>query len=218
MMKLKGYKEIRGIIRCNTGLKIGGSKDSLDIGGIDNPIIRHPITDLPYIPGSSIKGKMRCLLELNTGNVNQNGRAHDCGTCEVCIFFGSLRSDSPTRFLFRDASITPEWENRLREAQEGKGLNFSELKNENWIDRRTGRAGQGGLRTVERVPADTEFQFSTVIRIFERDNEQQALNFMKKGLKLLAQDYLGSSGSRGYGQIEFKDLTLDGKPFNVNEG
>ncbi|MEW5920389.1 MAG: type III-A CRISPR-associated RAMP protein Csm3 [Bacillota bacterium] len=217
-MKLKGYKEIKGTIRCQTGLRIGGSKDSLDIGGIDSPIIRHPITDLPYIPGSSIKGKMRCLLELNTGNISQNGRPHDCGTCDVCIFFGSLRSNSPTRFLFRDAPLTSEWENKLRDAQEGKGLNFSELKSENWIDRRTGRAGDKGLRTFERVPADTEFQFNAVIRIFEGDNEQQALNFMKKGLRLLTQDYLGSSGSRGYGQIEFKDLTLDGKLFNLNEG
>lgn len=217
-MKLTGYKEIKGIIRCQTGLRIGGSKDSLDIGGVDSPIIRHPITDLPYIPGSSIKGKMRCLLELNTGNISPNGKPHDCGNCEVCVFFGSLRSPTPTRFLFRDASLTQAWEAKLRETQAEKGLNFSELKNENWIDRHTGRAGHLGLRTFERVPADAEFQFSAVIRLFEADNEQQALNFMKKGLKLLTQDYLGSSGSRGYGQIEFKDLTLDGKPFALHEG
>lgn len=217
-MKLKSYREIKGIIVCKTGLRIGGSKDNLDIGGIDSPIIRHPITDLPYIPGSSLKGKMRCLLELSTGNVSQDGKPHNCGQCDVCLFFGSLRGNSPTRYLFRDASLTQEWEDRLRKAQEDKGLNFSELKNENWIDRLTGRAGSKGLRTFERVPADTEFQFNAVIRIFERDSEQQAINFMKKGLSLLTQDYLGSSGSRGYGQIGFKDLTLDGKHFNLNEG
>ncbi|MBT9173028.1 MAG: CRISPR type III-associated RAMP protein Csm3 [Syntrophomonadaceae bacterium] len=217
-MKLTGYKEIVGTIRCQTGLRIGGSKDNLDIGGVDSPIIRHPITDLPYIPGSSIKGKIRTLLELSTGNISQDGKAHNCGNCEVCVFFGSLRTSTPTRFLFRDAPLTQEWETKLREAQEGKGLNFSELKNENWIDRRTGRAGQGGLRTFERVPADTEFQFNAVIRVFDGDNEQHGINFMKKGLKLLTRDYLGSSGSRGYGQIEFKDLYLDGKKFSLNEG
>lgn len=216
-MKLSGYKEIKGTIRCQTGLRIGGSKDNLDIGGVDSPIIRHPITDLPYIPGSSIKGKMRTLLELNTGNISPDGRPHNCGNCPVCVYFGSLRTPSPTWFLFRDAPLTQEWETKLREAQEEKGLNFSELKNENWIDRRTGRAGQGGLRTFERVPAETEFQFSAVIRIFEKDEEQRAIDFMKKGLRLLILDYLGSSGSRGYGQIEFKDLTLDGKIFNLNE-
>lgn len=217
-MKLFGYKEISGIIKCRTGLRIGGTKDSLDIGGGDGPIIRHPITDLPYIPGSSLKGKMRSLLELSTGKVRPDGKPHNCESCDVCVFFGSLVTPSPTWFLFRDAPLTQEWETKLREAQEEKELNFSELKNENWINRHTGRAGQGGPRTFERVPAETEFQFNAVIRIFDSNNEQKALNFMKKGLKLLLQDYLGSSGSRGYGQIEFKDLTLDGKIFNLNEG
>lgn len=216
-MKLTGYKEIKGTIKCQTGLRIGGSKDSLDIGGVDSPIIRHPITDLPYIPGSSLKGKMRTMLELSTGNISQDGKPHNCGKCDVCVFFGSLNTPSPTRFLFRDAPLTKNWEERLRKAQEEKGLNFSELKNENWIDRLTGRAGKGGLRTFERVPADTEFQFSAVIRVFEKDNEHHAINFMKSGLKLLTQDYLGSSGSRGYGQIEFIDLTLNGEAFSLNE-
>jgi len=217
-MKLKGYRELNGIIKCKTGLKIGGSKDNLDIGGIDSPIIRHPITDLPYIPGSSLKGKMRCLLEQTIGSIRPDGKPHNCDYCDVCIFFGSLSSKSPTRFLFRDASLTKEWEDRLRRVQEDKGLNFSELKSENWIDRNTGRAGQGGLRTFERVPADAEFQFNLIIRVFENDKEQKAIDFMKQGLILLTKDYLGSSGSRGYGQIEFKTLTLDGKNFNLNEG
>ena len=132
-MKLNSYKEICGIIKCKTGLRIGGSKDNLDIGGVDSPIIRHPITDLPYIPGSSIKGKMRSLLELNAGDTKPDGRVHNCGRCDVCVFFGSLTSSSPTRFLFRDAPLTQKWEEILRTAQEEKGLNFSELKNENWL-------------------------------------------------------------------------------------
>ena len=217
MMKLQSFKEIKGIIRCDTGLRIGGSKDSIDIGGVDSPILRHPVTDLPYIPGSSIKGKTRSLLELATGNVDPGGKVHNCDRCEVCLYFGSLSSKSPTRYIFRDAPLTKPSEDKLRFVQEEKGLNFSELKNENWINRKTGRAGQGGLRTFERVPAGTEFQFSVTIRVFEGDNEIAAVAFLRKGLHLLSQDYLGASGSRGYGKIEFLELTLDGKPFNLNE-
>lgn len=216
-MKLAGFREIKGVIRCHTGLRIGGSKDNIDIGGIDSPILRHPVTDLPYIPGSSLKGKTRSLLELATGNVHPGGRAHDCGTCKVCLFFGSTKSPSPTRYIFRDAPLTESSEEKLRLAQEEKGLHFSELKNENWIDRKTGRAGQGGLRTTERVPAGTEFRFSVTIRLFEGDNETDAVGFLRRGLSLLQQDYLGASGSRGYGKIEFAELTLDGKPFNPGE-
>ena len=62
-MKLVKIKKITGEIKCVTNLHIGGSKDMLGIGMMDNPVIRDPVTDEPYIPGSSLKGKMRSLLE-----------------------------------------------------------------------------------------------------------------------------------------------------------
>lgn len=212
-MRLVGYKEIRGIIHCKTGLRIGGSNDNLEIGGIDSPIIRHPITDLPYIPGSSLKGKMRTLLELKTGNVDQEkGQPHNCGRCEVCVNFGSFKSTSPTRFIFRDCLITDQSAEWLRSTQEQKGFGMTEEKKEVAIDRRTGRALNGSLRTLERVPAGTEFEFAMSIRIFEGDNEQHTIELVRKAIDLLEKDYLGGSGSRGYGQVEFKNMTIDGKP------
>ena len=54
---------LRGKIKVLTGLHIGGSKDKFEIGGVDNPVIRDTFTKYPYIPGSSLKGKMRMLLE-----------------------------------------------------------------------------------------------------------------------------------------------------------
>lgn len=62
-MKLAGYKTIEGTIEVVTGLHIGGSTAMIEIGGKDNPVIKHPLTKEPYIPGSSLKGKMRSLLE-----------------------------------------------------------------------------------------------------------------------------------------------------------
>ena len=153
-MKLKEYGVVKGLICCETGLRIGGSKDSLEIGAMDNPIIRHPVNGLPYIPGSSLKGKMRSLLEIKTGTYQKDsGRPCNCGNCDICVLFGCgdpSKSSQMTRVIFRDAMITKDSENKLREAQAEKGLNFAEIKSENWIDRNTGKAGRGGLRTQER--------------------------------------------------------------------
>jgi CRISPR-associated protein Csm3 len=108
--------------------------------------------------------------------------------------------------IVRDANLMPESETRLAEAQ-AQGLNFAEIKSENWIDRNTGVAGRGGLRTQERVPAGTQFGFTLSVRIFEGDDEQAILNFIKQSLDALPHDTLGSSGTRGYGWVE---LDYDG--------
>lgn len=216
-MTLRGYRTISGVIYCRTGLRIGGSKEGLEIGGIDNPIIRHPVTDLPYIPGSSLKGKIRSLLEQATNKIGRGGSPHNCDKCPICINFGSLRSTTSTRFLFRDAPLTPNSEKELRELQEQKGLNFTELKTEVVINRLSGTAANVGPRTMERVPAGTEFQFSVSMRVFEGDDEESMVDLLRQGLRLLQEDYLGGSGSRGYGQIEFRKLTLDSQPFSLEE-
>lgn len=208
-MNLK-YIELEGIIKSETGLMIGGNKDNIEIGGVDNSFIKHPFTDMPYIPGSSLKGKIRSLLEHRYSPTKTgNGRACDCGHCKVCKYFGCFHNEriGPTRALFRDANLTQESEKMLQEYQLSKGM-ISDVKTENWIDRKTGRAGRGGLRTVERVPAGTEFKFLITLRVFENDDEKDMINFIKEGLSLLEKDYLGSSGGRGYGKVKVKDLKI----------
>lgn len=216
-MKLMSHSTVKGVLRCDSGLRIGGSKESLEIGGMDNPIIRHPITGLPYIPGSSLKGKIRSLLEIKYSQQTQSsGRPCACGTCEICKLFGCgnpQNSKEMTRLLFRDAMIVKDSEDMLREAQAEKGLNFAEVKSENWIDRRTGKAGHGGLRTQERIPEGSQFEFELSIRIFEGDEKEKTKAKIKEGLDLLESDYLGSSGSRGYGKVKILDRTFDGQPF-----
>lgn len=218
-MKLLNHSIVSGIIRCESGLRIGGSKDSLEIGTADNPIIRHPLSGLPYIPGSSLKGKMRSLLEIKAGTYNQiKGGPCDCGDCDVCTLFGCgnpQKAKEMTRLIFRDAMVTPESEEMLRDAQAEKGVNFAEVKSENWIDRRTGKAGQGGLRTQERVPESTSFKFEISVRVFDKDDKEKFRKKIVDGLKLMEADYLGSSGSRGYGKIKFLDLTFDNQPFTL---
>jgi CRISPR-associated protein Csm3 len=210
--KLLKYVPITGELICKSGLRVGGSKEDIGIGEMDNPIIRHPLTKHPYIPGSSLKGKLRSLCEYRIGKVSADGQPHGCNEkhCLVCRVFGPHKINEhhhgPTRLIVRDALLTPESERELTDAQ-AQGINFAEIKTENTIDRNTGRAagsGQGGLRTQERVMAGTKFNFTLSVRIFEEDDEQEILGFIKQALDWLPQDTLGGAGTRGYGWVELK--------------
>ena len=211
---LTKYRTISGMLTCETGLRIGGSTESIEIGGMENPIIRHPITGEPYIPGSSLKGKVRSLLEYKHDRRDRRGRPKgqagrdngepcECGQCIICRVFGPHKNPhhrlGPTRALFRDAGLTEDSRAWLMKAQTEKGIAFAEVKTENLVNRLTGTAEHP--RTTERVPADTRFKFEISVRIFDDDNEQEILDLIEEGLALLQQDYLGGSGSRGYGKV-----------------
>ncbi|AEF93464.1 CRISPR-associated RAMP protein, Csm3 family [Desulfotomaculum nigrificans CO-1-SRB] len=217
-MELTKYMVIKGIILCETGLRIGGSKDDIEIGGNDNPIIRYPLTGLPYVPGSSLKGKMRALLELKYSlKTQRSGDPCTCGNCLVCKVFGTHKAAEsrlgPTRIIVRDAFLSPKSVNEFKAANQDKGIFYSEVKYENMVDRNTGKAGHP--RPNERVPAGTEFAFEIVLRIFKEDNEKDMLDFVKEGLQLVEKDYLGACGSRGYGKVRFINITLDNEPFDL---
>src|SRR5690348_8184085 len=98
------YQEITGRIHCLSGLRVGGSDELLQIGGADLTCIKHPVTLEPYIPGSSIKGKMRSELEQQLGQFSAGGHEPcDCArlTCLVCRVFGPHKKPNhdlgPTR-------------------------------------------------------------------------------------------------------------------------
>jgi len=215
-MKLNGYKTINGKILILTGLHIGAGQEATQIGGVDNPMIRHPITEMPYIPGSSLKGKMRSLLELYMGKVVDNGEVHkytnECKEtrCPICLVFGSAADQKegsklgPGRLIVRDCRIDLDDKDNKRIREESKGLPFSEEKTEIAINRITSKVDRG-LRKTERVPAGARFNLELTIREFEGD-DGGILNTVLKGLALLERDALGGSGSRGYGRIKFEDL------------
>lgn len=215
-MKLNRHVEIKGTLICETGLRIGGEKGSLDIAILDNPIIRHPLTGEPYVPGSSLKGKVRSLLEMTySTRSQQTGRPCDCGECRVCKLFGCgdvKNTKEPTRIIFRDAALTKESREELEKARVEKGINFSEVKTEVQMDRKTNTVQRGGLRNMERVPAGTEFAFRASLRVFEGDDMAAVRGFLREGFALLEKDYLGGSGSRGYGKVRLDGLTFDGQP------
>lgn len=214
-MKQIAIKKITGKLVVKTGLHIGAGNEKVEIGGMDNPIIRNPFTREPYIPGSSIKGKMRSLVEWKEGVlVNTNGKPCSCGSadCKVCRVFGSANNSStvenpkmrgPTRLIIRDAVLTDDWAEKFRE---GKAI--VEEKAENSLNRITAEANP---RPIERIVPGVEFDFEISYRVIETgDNGLTDEKFFNEvvieGLKMLQNDYLGGGGSRGNGQIGFTDL------------
>jgi len=215
-LKIKRYVPITGVLVCKTGLRIGGSREELEIGGMDNPIIRDPVDGLPYIPGSSLKGKLRSILEYKYGRVGNQGNPCGCAqpldTCPVCTIFGPHMRPAhdlgPSRLIVRDAVLTQQSLDELSKLNREEGLQYVEVKTENIIDRRTGGARQGGLRTQERVPKGTSFDLNMSLRVFESDDEAKMVSHVREALELLGSDYLGGSGTRGYGWVEIRDLVV----------
>lgn len=235
-MKLTDVKVIKGKIVLRSGLHIGAGDTEMHIGGTDNPVIKHPITQEPYIPGSSLKGKVRSLLEMESGLMamtkgepvqgktldNLNGGQKD-KCLKILKIFGSSGSDTdaiaannigPTRVSFADCPLSPEWREKARD----KRWDYFEIKSENSINRIEGTARNP--RFTERVVSGAVFDFSVSLKLLGED-EADLYSYLLCGLKLLEMDALGGSGSRGYGRIEFRfdDAAvqgeyLDAKPFN----
>lgn len=210
---------LKGTIECVTGLHIGGSTEGIEIGGVDNPVIKDPLTDLPYIPGSSLKGKMRHLLEWQIGKVEkypkQSGfTAHFCGECAACRIFGPSsdkttvrRQAGPTRLTVRDAFPTEDTKKKW-DAWLGEGI-ATEIKTENTIDRVTSKANP---RPMERVPARSAFEFEMIFDVYDPEGDTALLKHLFAAMRLLENSALGGSGSRGYGKIKFTDISLEWRP------
>lgn len=220
---LLGKVIIGGKLECLTGMHIGASKDNMEIGAIDLPVVRDPITREPYIPGSSLKGKLRALLEKGLSstenNIATNKRnigtdknqimIHVCDDatnatdCKLCRIFGSTgkgegKKNFPARLIVRDLKLTNDSRNKLSDID--TGLQYTEWKFENAIDRVTSAANP---RQIERVPKGAEFEFELIYNV-EDTHLQDDLSNLKLAIELLKHDALGGHGSRGYGKVDIK--------------
>jgi len=245
MFSYKGTVIIRYELKAITGLRVGGSKENFEIGGMDNPVIK-TLAEIenydgegnilpegaPYIPGSSLKGKMRSLLEWAKGRVDdmikraidngedivkEAGRACVCGKCEVCKVFGTGDAKTldnlpleelpgPPRLRVFDAY--PTWKS-LQMLKNILGENiFTEVKTENAINRLTSRANP---RKVERVPAGVVFFGEMAFHLFA-EQDPELLRVVFEGMRLLEDDYLGGYGSRGSGKVRFENLRVILRP------
>ncbi len=219
-MQLVNIVEISGRIVLKSGLHIGAGDIEMHIGGTDNPVVKNPHTNEPYIPGSSLKGKIRSLLEMRSGLMAETkgfpldnrilkkdnlapGQAAQARM--ILKLFGSSGPESdendeigPTRSSFADCSLNPESRALAQEAN----LPLTEVKSENSINRINGTAFDP--RFTERVVAGLKFDFSITLKELDIDTDDGLVDFLLEGMKLLELDALGGSGSRGYGRIGFE--------------
>ena len=214
-MQFEANLIICGELTCETGLHIGGAAESIEIGGVDNIVIRDAKSGSPFIPGSSLKGKMRSLIELSDPDASRNivenkGEHCKCGMCVPCKIFGVSAGEEmqegmqegPTRLIVRDAFPTEETEKMWEGLEEV--VSGAEVKWENVINRITSAANP---RQMERVPKGSVFQIEMIFSIYD---EEDYGNFavVCQAMKRLEDNYLGGSGTRGYGRITFDSIAI----------
>ena len=225
-MKLDKIAKLTGTIELVSGLHIGGGNTEMHIGGTDNPVIKNPVTNEPYIPGSSLKGKMRSLMEWYGGVVGvtegkplaikhiEKLNGNRAQGMEILRLFGYAPSGGgkddphlveeigPTRLAFWDCNLDPVWVEEMK----SNNLLLTETKMENTIDRIKGTAENP--RNTERVPAGARFHFQLTLKVIDGED---LLKPVLQGLKLVELSGLGGSISRGYGKLVFRDLQIDGE-------
>jgi CRISPR-associated protein Csm3 len=213
---LYGRVVVTGQIVAKTGLRIGGNPSGIEIGGIDNIVLRNPVSQLPYVPGSSLKGKMRSLYErYSKSPINHEidqVRIHSChkgntnyAECNVCHIYGlpaegETKADHPTPLIVRDVELATIGEQDIEELAE-----YTEVKWEAAIDRITSAAVP---RQMERVPAGAVFEPMELIYNVYSADVRGRLPQVFVALQLVEDDYLGGLGSRGSGKVRFLNLEV----------
>ncbi len=207
---------IEGTITARTGLHIGGTNLGMSIGGADATVVRNPLDNKPYIPGSSLKGKMRSMLEKLEGKFGDGQDANikaspytkvDDDPVSISKIFGTMPekmkekgAQPPSRLIVRDCMMTKETVDKLEKAK-NTDMPYTEVKTEVVIDRITSAATP---RQMERVPAGAKFKMSIVLNLYDGDNGDGMLAKVFRGLVLVQNDYLGGKGTRGSGQVDFR--------------
>src|ERR1700730_14791978 len=228
-LKLIGKLILEGEMHCQTGLHVGAGKGSLEIGGSDNPVVKDAF-GRPYVPGSSLRGKIRSLLEQSSGlavpgelvylsrrkgqevRIHQSDRPDD----EICLLFGrnpggmdrvvgdalDTSQATPARLAVFDAPLNAD--SITAQMRENLDDELTEVKSENAIDRITSQANP---RTLERVPMGARFRIRMVLDVLCDEDKALAARLFE-GLRLLEDDALGGGGSRGSGRVRFANLKL----------
>ncbi len=198
-MKLLKKILLNGEIEVLTGLHIGGSSSSMNIGEMDLNVIKSPFNGQPIIPGSSLKGKLRSLLAKTEGALDTEAESKDLKNIFGYSKEGPNNEQYVTRLIVRDSFLKEESALELEQLEmENK---YTENKWENTIKRATGAADNP--RQLERVPNGARFEYEMVLDVYDEAESQAHLELIKKAIKLLEDDYLGGSGTRGYGKVKF---------------
>jgi CRISPR-associated protein Csm3 len=209
-----GKIEITAVLNVLTGMHIGGTNEFAAIGAIDSPVVRDAITRLPMIPGSTLKGKMRTLLSRQYSDKYMPVKVENDPEIVKRLFGDSKTKEyRNSRLQFSDSILSNIGEIKARGASRP-----TEVKFENKIDRITAVANP---RQIERVIPGCKFEISIIYNINsdeQCDIEQIAEDFAAIGIgfKLLEYDYIGGSGTRGYGKVKFENIDVKGVFGEIN--
>lgn len=201
--------EISGVIEVMTGLHIGGSSAFSAIGAVDSPVILDTRSNMPMIPGSSLKGKIRSLL--SKAYPNGIEETADDDSDNILRLFGWAKKDKlkndnklhSSRLIFSDMVMDKDnWEKLKKIGVQSQ----TEIKFENTINRETAEATP---RQIERVVRGATFPLQLIYNVENEDEIIEDITLLKEGMTLLSYDYLGGSGSRGYGKVKFSGVVAD---------
>jgi len=180
-----------------TGMHIGDSSAFSAIGAVDSQVVRDPLTGLPIVPGSSLKGKLRTLLARSISGDIQHMPKHDDDDERIKRIFGSSSPVRAARMQFTDCFVS--------NAEAMRRIGITEVKAENGINRADSVANP---RFIERVTRGTAFDVNIVYDIADKNQVVEDLSLLAKGMKLLQLDYLGGHGTRGSGRVSLRDFTI----------
>ncbi|WP_337043881.1 type III-A CRISPR-associated RAMP protein Csm3 [Emticicia sp. 17c] len=206
-MKLIAKIKITGTIEIITGLRIGAGNNDFELGSAQLSVVKSK--GVPFIPGSSLKGKLRSLLAKYYGSASV-----ETDQSIIKEIFGDAKGAKDTnqnetaqfrtRLLVRDCKLTKNILDTNPKATQTKEV-YTETKWENVIKRMHG--GAEHPREVERVPEGTEFEFEMIYDEYDDKKSASHLELLKLAFELLQDDYLGGSGSRGYGKVLIKNIS-----------
>ena len=206
--------KITGTINVETGMHIGASDGFSVIGAVDSPVAKDALSRIPYIPGSSLKGKIRNLVAkvYSDGGIAPKFNDQDD---KVTRLFGAGAGNNnhpkPSRLIFSDMIMDNIEELKKNGVEDG-----TEVKEENTINPITAEANP---RQIERVVRGAKFPL-TIIYNAEKENEKEMLEDIETlalGLKLLSYDYIGGHGSRGYGRVKIDDVNAECVVGDINK-
>ena len=206
--------KITGIINIETGMHIGASDGFSVIGAVDPPVAKDAVSRIPYIPGSSLKGKIRSLVAKAYSDSGIAPKFNDQDDKVTRLFgagAGNNNHPKPSRLIFSDMIMENIEELKKNGVEDG-----TEVKEENTINPITAEANP---RQIERVVRGAKFPL-TIIYNAEKEHEEEMLEDIETlalGLKLLSYDYIGGHGSRGYGRVTIDNINADCVVGDINK-
>ena len=200
--------KISGKIKVVTGMHIGGSSAFSAIGAVDSPVIRDKQSDLPMIPGTTT-----LMAKGFSDSASAMIGKHDDDPEIVLRLFGNakktVQEHRNSRLIFSDMILS-----NMDELKQLDIHSATEVKFENSINRLTAVANP---RQIERVIRGSEFELELIYNVEDETQIQEDFEAIRYGLTLLEYDYLGGSGSRGYGKVKFEDLQAENVIGNLSD-